>query len=171
MAEFKKLQEDITILLDRTKDLPTINAAISNISNKLDNLEEKLKGEITRIDKRLIEVEKSQDFISKEYEKYRHISNNITTKKNVLIEKENITLKGQLDNIQHELEQEKAARNEDAQYHRSSLNVKITGIPIQQGEEKIKQASNNITALEVIKKPCRESQHQRIPPTTNRCLA
>ena len=87
MAEFKKSQEDITILLDRTKDLPTINAAISNISNKLDNLEEKLKGEITRIDKKLIEVEKSQDFISKEYEKYRHISSNITTK-SVLIEKE-----------------------------------------------------------------------------------
>ena len=163
MAEFKKLQEDITILLDRTKDIPTINATISNISNKLDNLEVKFKGEINRIEKKLIEVEKSQDFISKEYEKYRHISNNITTK-NGLIENENIALKGQLDRIQHDLEQKKAARNEDAQYHRSSLNVKLTGIPLQQGEEKIKQASNNISTLEVIKNLAEEANISEFHP-------
>ena len=58
-------------------------------------------------------------------------------------------MKKQLDKIEKELEQERAARNEDTQYHRSSLNVKIMGIPYQKGEE-IKADANNKASVSVI---------------------
>ena len=54
----------------------------------------------------------------------------------------------------HELEQEKAARNADAQYHRTSLYVKLCGIPMQAGEDVQGQNPTNKVTREVVNRVC-----------------
>lgn len=148
--EVTTLEGQIEILLARTEHISSINKTVTNIETRLDNLENYLKSEIKRVDDRIDAIEKSQTFISKEHEKQTTVSNNIITKNSDLT-KQNEELKKQLDSIVHDLEQEKAGRNEENQYHRASLNAKIVGIPYQKGEE-VRAETSNSTTTDVIKK-------------------
>ena len=150
MTEIKSIKEDLAILLERTESIPELALIIKRINTRLESLEIKFNDEIKRVDKNITELKASQDFISYEFEKHKTIMNNITNK-NILIEKENIVLKNQLTSLTHQLDEEKAGRNEDTQYHRTSLNVKVVVVPLQIGEDD-KTEPNNKATLAIISK-------------------
>ena len=116
----------------------------------MESLDRKFSDEVSRLDKKINDIEQSQQFLSDEYQKNKIVMNNITNK-NVKIEQENKLLHSELSKLTKELEQEKATRNEEAQYHRTSLNVRITGIPFQAGEDDITDTNNKET-LSIIQK-------------------
>lgn len=150
MGDIKDIKDNIAILLERTKDIQDVKSTVLEINKSLKQVELNFNSEIKRIDDKLIELETSQSFLSKEYEKNKVIMNTITTK-NVSLEKENKLLKSQFSELKNELEQVKATSNESAQYHRSSVNVKISGIPYQVGEDDTSEPSNPVTQDVVVK--------------------
>lgn len=150
MEDIKSIKEDLAILLERTKGISELTSSVNDINIRLQKLELKFGDEMRRFDKSVEELLESQDFISKEFEKQKTVMNNITNK-NTLVDKENKTLKGQLTSLQHQLEEEKASRNVDTQYLRSSLNIKIVGVPFQIGED-IKSEPNNQATLAIVLK-------------------
>ena len=90
----------------------------------------------------------SCEFISSKYELLKNLPVEIAA-----IKSENVALKKTIDDVNNALEQEKKSRNREQQYHRTSLNIKLCGVPIQPGEEDTKSVSN-MTTLEVIKHVC-----------------
>ena len=87
-------------------------------------------------------------FTSDAYEKIKDLPNDVDA-----IKRENGQLNKANDDLSHKLEAEKIARNTREQYHRTSLNVKLCGVPFHPLEEKSQTVSNPIT-FQVIKKVC-----------------
>ena len=106
------------------------------------------------------EVKQSNQFTSDKYDELLKQSNEnkaaITNLVNNLtvVQRENITLKTLVAGQKHELEQEKAARNAESQYHRTSINVKLCGIPLQTGEDVQGRNPSNPVTREVINRVC-----------------
>ena len=67
---------------------------------------------------------------------------------------ENVYLKSMMHDVKSKLEEEQVKRNIDAQYHRTSLNLKLCGVPFQPGEEVKTQNPNNAVTCEVVKRVC-----------------
>ncbi len=79
-----------------------------------------------------------------------------------------MNLRASLNNLQNELSQETVLRNREQQYHRTSLNVKLCGVPPQDGEEDPKSVSN-ATSLEVIKRVCVAAKIEYDPNAIDVC--
>lgn len=154
MAEIEK---NIQLLLQRTSSLQSMQKELTEVNTKLTNLNEAfetklniLDDRITKVESTQTELEKSQKFLSSQFETNKTVTNNIT-KTNIKLEKENTILQNQIRSLYNDLEEERAVRNEENQYHRTSLNFKILGVPLQLGEDKVNAASNNITTGIVAK--------------------
>ena len=102
-------------------------------------------------------------FLSEEFEKMKVIPSEITQ-----LKKENVLLKAKLDNLNNEFNQETILRNKEQQYHRTSLNVKLCGVPAQLGEDDSKSVSN-VSTLEVIKRVCVAAKIEYTPDTIDVC--
>ena len=72
-----------------------------------------------------------------------------------LLQAENLNLKKCIDNLKNNLEQSNSARNIDSQYHRTSLNIKLCGLPTQPGEEESTDGPSNSTTKELIELLCK----------------
>ena len=77
-------------------------------------------------------IEKSQDFISKQYEGQKSTTENII-KINDHLQNDTLQLKREINTLRKEMVEECAKRNEDAQYLRSNM-VEISGIPAMENE-------------------------------------
>ena len=63
---------------------------------------------------------------------------------------ENVLLKSKLDGLSNEMEQERSLRNQDAQYLRTSVNVKLCGLPLQAGEDERSATPSNPVTREIV---------------------
>ena len=70
---------------------------------------------------------------------------------------ENVLLKKQISDCRNELTQEKTARNSDAQYQRTSINVKLCGLPLQPGEEIQTNTPSNPVTSALVQRVCEAS--------------
>ena len=95
---------------------------------------------ISELDKKFDDIEKSCVHISEQYDDIKQTSDKNTksiTEFDVRLKSltdENARLNAQINDCKNDLLQEKLARNSDAQYQRTSINVKLCGLPLQPGE-------------------------------------
>ena len=114
----------------------------SNMQNlldeKLNKLEENLKKDINEIRKTVNDVERSQTFLTAEYDKQRgKIQDLINDNKNIQLE--NRRLKQEIDTMNKKQEENQINLNKLAiPYHRSSFMLEISGIPRRKQEDAIK---------------------------------
>ena len=141
----------------------TIEGRVTANETRIDASEETTKKhslDIVELNGKFNEVEKSCTHISDQYDKLLLSSGENTESISELgtrltgIDKENINLKAQIAGLKHELEQEKVSRNTDAQYQRTSINVKLCGLPIQPGEDIQADTSSNPVTRALITRVC-----------------
>ncbi len=173
--------EKLDLLL---KNFATFDNKITAIGSRLDSIESSVSvhsSSLQRIDRALIsdntriktledtsaghtslinEVKDSAKFLSDEYESMKLKLASINT-----LQSENVHLKKQIDDLENDVLQEKIARNGEQQYLRTSLNIKLCGVPSQPGEDiQTKTASNPVT-LDVIKQVALQSD-MHLPPSS-----
>lgn len=159
----EELGKKLDILLNRTKDLEKlqtlvneINCRLIDVEKKLSDVDQKSKTAIkdveTKVNARVDIIEKSTVFISSEYDGQKKSIVNLL-KRDTEIKTDLNSIHSKLAQLENDLEQEKAARNDDAQHARSSTHAKIHGIPIQTGEDDFDQSSsdNAVTRALIIK--------------------
>ena len=95
MAELKNIKDDLAILLARTEGLSELKCSVNDLTAKVENIEKKLTDEFLVLQTRMSELEKSQQFISEEFEKQKFVTNRLVTKKSQ-IENENKILNSRL---------------------------------------------------------------------------
>ncbi len=85
------------------------------------------------------------------------------------IKLENVQLKKRLDDVSNDVDQEKIGRNASEQYLRTSLNIKICGVPAQPGEDVQTSAASNPVSIEVVKQVCQQLNVLLPPPAIDVC--
>lgn len=145
----EEINQKLEILLNRTKDLDKLSNLVNEISCRLVEVEDKLKNVATKVENhvkevttKVIDIEKSIKFTDSQYDKQKKTTDYLT-KRDGEINSDIKTLQANVTNLQNELEQEKASRNDDAQHARSSTHVKILGVPLQSGEDDFNTVSSN----------------------------
>lgn len=162
MEDLKKQMET---LLARTQGLVKLEKTVEEINNRLKNVEETLRKEVSDLKNRVGDLEKSQQFISKQYEGHKKTNENLI-KRDTALDNENKQLNSRINSLNEELEQERAARNADAQHLRSSLHVKVCGIPMQDGEEtRDASQANNTTTSELVTKLAIAAKFEKFDPS------
>ena len=123
-----------------------MNSKMTVLESKIESLATKNSGKFASLDNSIGEIKASQGFIAKQFEDQKARAENLL-KKDVVRDSEIREMKNQIGDLQNQLNQETVSRNQLAQYHRSSVNVIIAGIPQQQGEEE-----DNKKTLQIIAK-------------------
>lgn len=136
-----ELQSNVRLLLSR---IDNIDGNISKIDNRLVVLAERLTTEIKAANNRIDDIEKSQTFISSEHDKFKKQQEYVINR-DIARENENKLLLDKIKALESKFENERASRNTSEQYDRSSFQVKILGVPQQEGEEEKTVGSNPIT--------------------------
>ena len=85
-----------------------------------------------------------KSFLNKQFEDQKARTEKLLSR-DTAREKELNNLNAKVRDLEHQLQQESISRNRSAQYHRSSLNVIVGGIPQQDGEELKTDTSNPAT--------------------------
>ena len=161
-AQLSKLDKKVDDVHEQLNDLKskltTIEGKVNTNETSINTLKTKQiedERHLSNIDHMLAEYKviiddnkKNCEFMSDKYETLKDTPTKIQS-----MQKENVLLKQSIDNLNNQLEQEKAIRNTEQQYHRTSLNIKLCGIPVQPGEEDSRSVSNMVT-LDVIKHVC-----------------
>ena len=141
------IEEKLDRLLNR---MDSIDHTVAGINSRLDILEQNFDVKYLELQQKVSSVESSQEFISKQYESVKLITNNLTIQQRAH-DKELIQMKKEIDNLANELNQERITRNVSEQYQRTSYNVKVCGIPIQPDEE-YSDSTSNLVTLKVVEK-------------------
>ena len=116
-----ELKKSIQILLKRTENLDSLNKTVKEVNGRLislegriKNVEENQKKALDEMRGKISDIEKGQDFLSTSFDTLK-LQTNTLMKRDTTIENENKILQAGIGTLRHELEQEKAARNEDSQ--------------------------------------------------------
>ena len=125
--------EESNDITEMALDIKTLLEKFDNIENRLANVEEKLGLQLKSVNKKIEKLEQSQDFISKLFETNKLQTENFM-KKDEASEKNIRDLTEKVKQLEKDLKQEKCDRNKVAQYHRTSLNVKIMGLKLSADE-------------------------------------
>ena len=137
----ERIEEKLDRLFTR---IDSIDSTVAGINSRLNNLEQNLEVKYSELEQKICNVESSQEFISQQYDNMKLVNNNLMIQQRAQ-DKELVQMKVALDNLSNELNQERSARNVSEQYHRTSYNIKVCGIPIQAGEENSDSTSNHVT--------------------------
>ena len=141
-----KLNRSIAALDTKVSALDSkINSKICILENKIDNLSKQTKNKFDQIDNITVDLTKSQEFIARQYEEQKVHAENLL-KKDTARDHEISKLIETVSDLRNQLGQECISRNQQAQYHRTSLNIVITGVLLQPGEEDTNSYSNPATA-------------------------
>jgi len=129
LKELRVTQQQITADIKDIKDQQKkVKAELYNEINQIKSkYKEELKNFNNDFSNKFKAVEKSQQFISNEYEKQKNINNNIINSNNAL-KKENEILKAQISESILDLKKESIQRNSYEQYGRRIM-LEINGIP------------------------------------------
>ena len=176
--ENMSIDEKLSALLLRMDKLDQINETVLSIDTRLSQIEvdtKSLSDQLTQeISKRGIleqsvhetkalaeSVETSCAFLSDKYDKLIKedeerklaLTKNSTDISSLL--EENVRLKRSIADLRNDVEQNKATQNKEQQYHRTSLNIKLCGVPTQNGEEESIDGPSNPVTREVIDLVCK----------------
>lgn len=135
------------------KTVDQLNVKIDGIGTTVKSIETRVKNielEVGDVEGRVSKLETDFDFYSTSYEEFKQDIKS-TNGKIAELTKENQSLKQANDDFHQQFENERSLRNSEAQYNRSALNLRLTGVPRQAGEEKMDKKCNTVT-LETIKK-------------------
>lgn len=155
----EEIDRKLEVVLERTAKLDNLESLLTQLNSRLSTVEDRLNIEVANLVKRVVDVEASQDFLGKQYEAVKK-ANERMIKTTANLEAENVKLNKNCHSLKNELEQEKYARSRDSQYLRSSFNVKLCGIPIQEGEDDPSKPNNPVT-LGLIDKVAEASGMER----------
>ena len=171
------IDQKLELLVQRTANWEDVTIKIDNISTMVSLLDQRtsqIEGRTSALEKRadsfdtnlgdIIKkvdvVETSAKFIAGQYDDLSQSKNDYATEISQLqktikrIENENSTLNTRMLVLKNELDQEKQERNREAQYHRTSLNLKLCGVPLQLGEEENSRTPSHPITTKVINKVC-----------------
>ena len=179
-VDFKSLSIDdkLNLLLTQMNKIDKIDETVSSIDGRLSKIEKDTKSLSDRltneVNKRVElgqkvtdtantvgSIEESCSFLSDKYENLlkadeaRKLEVNQNTTAISMLEAENVKLKKSIDDLRNEVTQNKIAHNKEQQYHRTSLNIKLCGVPTQEGEEESKDGPSNPVTREVIDLVCK----------------
>ena len=152
-------------------NLESLHSKFDKIDRRLDELENKNKELSSQVnvntkniaDLQLVSntVEDSVNFISKQYDDLNPIARrNVNDLAQLSLQlktvsEENVRLKSKIALCRHDIEVERIQRNTDAQYQRTSINIKLCGLPTQPGEdERSPTDPSNAVTLELINRVC-----------------
>ena len=110
-----------------------MNKRLDMLENKLDSFKLELTESFKGLEDRVKVVEKSADFIAKQYESQKKISDNLL-KQHTSLSEENQELKMEIKALRIDQEKQKLAVNDLEQYGRREC-VEISGVPPQDGEK------------------------------------
>ena len=147
-------------LYDHTNSITQIDGVLASDSIRIKALEDNSAEQLQVVN----ELKTSTEFISSNYDALKLKVAEIDA-----IKAENVLLKKRADDLCNDVEQEKISRNIGEQYLRTSLNIKLCGVPAQPGEEiQTKNASNPVT-VEVVKQVCQQLDVLLPPPAIDVC--
>ena len=165
--QFEKVNKVLETLLKRTEGLEAISRNIEKFEQKVDSLATNLGVRVNKVESTVKDLEKAANFSD------LTITNNKKTietllKKDSIRDNEIRQLANQVNHLENQLSNEQIARNQLAQYHRSSLNVVVVGVPFQENEdiratickiaEKAELIDFNVTDIDVAHRlPARSS--------------
>ena len=161
MDKIDKIDETVSSIDERLSkiehDTQTLSDRLTQEINKRVELEQSVAGAKSSAEK----VEESCNFLSDKYDKLLEedatrkleVTKNTTDISN--LQAENVRLKQSIDGLKNEIEQNKIAQNREQQYHRTSLNIKLCGVPTQDGEDESKEGPSNPVTRDVIDLVCR----------------
>ena len=164
------IDQKLNLILNRLEKLEGIDNAVSAIGERLTKIENlvaetrerlTLANQVAIASEKANEVEKTAKYMSDNYDKLvvdiGGVKNQGVLNKTEIanIWKENALLKSYVNNLKNELDQSNQARNREQQYHRTSLNIKLCGVPTQEGEEESKDGPSNAVTREVIDTVCK----------------
>lgn len=170
--------QKLDLMLKRLDTLDNINETVSNIDRRLNQIELdnesikrdlvletqeriKLATTVSEVSVKANEVEAAVSFLS---DKYEGIINAEAAQKEkvdknstdiLMLKQENTILKSSIANLRNDLEQANITRNIEQQYHRTSLNIKLCGVPTQPGEEESLDGPSNCVTRDVIDLVCK----------------
>ena len=178
----KKL-EVLDNLENLPQKIDSIDLKITKLTSRLDGIDDDLKvqkntiagiqkiqtQDPNRINTNLVDIhevkdkigklEQSVSFVSEQYDdisptvgKHTDAIKKIEQQHETL-KQENVQIKKWYSDLKNELAQEKAGRNQDQQYVRTSVNLKLCGVPLQTGEEATVTPCNIVTKA-VIQRVC-----------------
>lgn len=136
-----ELKENVRQLLTR---FDKFEKTVTNIDERVSILANQLNKQVLDITKKVDDIENSQKFINSQYEKQKKATDYIMTEEK-LRKNEHKILTDKINRMDEQLKAERSTRNVMAQYDRSSFQVKILGLPQQDGEDKIGLGSNKVT--------------------------
>ena len=162
------------------KKIDGLNQRIDDIKHSVDQFDERFAAietrsktneaniaaaevKITDITKKVTDCKTSADFISDQYDELKTSIAQYKEKLDGLekqftdLNRENVSLRAGISDSLNQLEQEKAGRNQDAQYLRTSLNLKLCGLPLQPGEEIRSDTPSNVVTRALITRVCEAS--------------
>ena len=165
------IDSKLTELVD---DFKTIKTDVETSQKKIEQLQSDQKDMVKRLNdlekkfdtcktETIDENAKSCEFLSQMYEKLKN-----NPEEMIALRKENTHLKNNLDVLADKLEQERIQRNVEQQYHRTALNAKLCGVPLQEGEDELKVVSNSAT-LKVITAVCKAAKIDFDPDSVDVC--
>ena len=171
MDKLDKIDETVRKLDKIDETVTSINKRLDSIETETIQLKEdllkekqerlKLNNTINLHTTKIGEIENSCSFVSTKYDELltTNAHEQKKTEKNSTdisnLQRENTRLKASIDNLKNELEQSKIERNTEQQYHRTSLNIKLCGVPTQVGEEESRDGPSNSVTREVIDLVCK----------------
>ena len=162
MNTVKESNETIHKKLDGVKhDVLKIGERVSTLENRVDVWTQQCRGNKEDLDelKTVVgDVENSCKFNADEYDRIKKLADdNQTAIVNLQIRctelgKENAQLQGKFLETKNELDQERTLRNTDAQYLRTSVNIKLCGLPLQTGEDIRTPTPTNPVTEEIVRR-------------------
>ena len=165
----QKIDSIDTKITKLSSRIDEIDARVNTQKNTIAEIQKVQTQDSNRINTNLVDIhelkgradkyEKSAVFISEQYDEISPTVGEHTEaikkieKQHADLKEENVQIKKWYSDLKNELAQEKAGRNQDQQYVRTSVNLKLCGVPLQVGEEATVTPSNVVTTA-VIKRVC-----------------
>ena len=128
-----------------------LNKKLDLLETKIDTCNLKIIEKVRVLDQRVLEVEKSTDFIGQQYQAQKKTGESLSTVQQSLLQ-ENEELKKEITALRLDQERQKSALNDVEQYgHREC--IKISGVPPRENEntEEIAIASGKESGVDVTK--------------------
>ena len=150
-------------------------AAIEKRTQENENKLLKFDDRVTAIDTKVVDCVESTKFVSDQYDGLKTTVEGYKLKLDQLssqfssLDKENVNLKAGINDTLNQLEQEKSGRNQDAQYLRTSLNLKLCGLPLQPGEDIRTETPSNPVTLALINRVCDTANISMLPNAIDVC--
>ena len=165
----QKIDNIDTKITKLTSRLDEIDVKVNTQKNTIAEIQKVQTQDSNRINTNLVDIhelkvkagkyEQSATFISEQYDEILPTVEIHTEaikkieKQHADLKEENVQIKKWYSDLKNDLAQEKAGRNQDQQYVRTSVNLKLCGVPLQAGEEATVTPCNVVTSA-VIQRVC-----------------